>query len=229
MPIPLQIQNVIHILNSKLYVLVQASNFLPWKIISAFNSLHLLQLKLRCLETLSARSLQARRHFPVLLPGKFCQHNRTHQKLLIHQLGTHRAWLGDFIPALRLEITLSIMFAKHYQKGFYKHQALYKTNFISNLISRTWVICSHSTMLKLLTIIGDQSAAGYSHGSSMPAFTDYDSWKHSQMLTTPTLRQGINLVFIGRKEKKKARVKWLIHNHTVAQLSQRPLATSPAP
>lgn len=60
-------------------------------------------------------------------------------------------------------------------------------------------------MLKLLTFIGNQSFAGYSHGSKIPAFTDYDSLKHSQMLTTPTLRQGINLIFIGRRERKKGR------------------------
>lgn len=30
-PIPFQIQNIIHILNSKLYILVQASNLLPCK------------------------------------------------------------------------------------------------------------------------------------------------------------------------------------------------------
>ena len=30
-PIPFQIQNIIHILNSKLYILVQASNHLPCK------------------------------------------------------------------------------------------------------------------------------------------------------------------------------------------------------
>lgn len=50
-PIPLQIQNVIHILNSKLHVLVQASNFLPCKIKSAFNSLQKSQFQLKKLKT----------------------------------------------------------------------------------------------------------------------------------------------------------------------------------
>lgn len=240
-PIPLQIQNIIHILNSKLHILVQASNFLPGKIKSAFNSLQKSQFHLEKLKTFWAHSVQAMRHLPIFLPGRFYQHNRTPNILKIY-LSINRVPTGlglDILSQLSTRNNTFYNVCKTlpglYRKSFYKHQALYKTNLISNLISRTWVICSHFTMLKLLTIIGDQSFAGYSHGSRIPAFTDYDSWMHPQMLTTPTLRHGINLVFIGRKEKKKKsteRVKRLIHDHIVAQqaqLSQRPLATSPAP
>ena len=101
-PIPLQIQNVIHILNGKLHILVQASNFLSCKIKSALNSLQKSQFQLKKLKTLWAYSVQATWHFPMFLPGKLYQHNRTQhsENLLINQWGTHRAWLGHFIPAL---------------------------------------------------------------------------------------------------------------------------------
>lgn len=88
-PIPLQIQNIVHILNSKLHVLVQASNFLPCKIKSVFNSLQKSQFQVKKLKTLWAHWVQAMWHFPVFLPGKFYQHNRTQhsENLLINGVG----------------------------------------------------------------------------------------------------------------------------------------------
>lgn len=161
-------------------------------------------------------------------------------KIYITINGVHTGFGLDILPQLSTKNNTVYNICKTlpglYKKGFYKHQALYKTILISNATSRTWVICSHLTTLKLLTIISDQSFAGYSHGSRILAFTDCDSWKHSQMLTPPTLRQGINLTFIGRKikiNKKQGQIiKWLIHDYTVAQLqqlSQRPPVPSPAP
>lgn len=99
--------------------------------------------------------------------------------------GVHTGFGLDLSSQLRA--ILSLICSKHCQVSTERilHQALYKTILIWNATSRTWVICSHPTTLKLLTIISDQSFAGYSHSSRISAFTDYDSWKHSQTLTPP--------------------------------------------